>query len=92
MNIALTERFQRDVRDLEEEQRAAVFEAILSLPRAIGEPHLHSGLGIRKLHRSGIWEARLGLGLRLVFAIQKEVLTLVRVGTHQDIQRYLRSL
>ena len=92
MNLALTERFQRDVRDLEEEQRAAVFETILSLPRAIGEPHLHSGLGIRKLHRSGIWEARLGLGLRLVFAIQKEVLTLVRVGTHQDIQRYLRSL
>jgi len=53
---------------------------------------LHSGLGIRKLHRSGIWEARLGLGLRLVFAVQKEVLTLVRVGTHQDIQRYLRTL
>ena len=92
MNLALTERFQRDVKDLEEEQRAAVFEAILSLPRAIGESHLHSGLGIRKLHRSGIWEARLGLGLRLVFAIQKEVLTLVRVGTHQDIQQYLRSL
>ena len=92
MNLALTERFQRDVKDLEEEQRAAVFEAILSLPRAIGESHLHSGLGIRKLHRSGIWEARLGLGLRLVFAIQKEVLTLVRVGTHQDIQRYLRTL
>ena len=92
MNLALTERFQRDVKDLEEEQRAAVFEAILSLPRAIGESHLHSGLGIRKLHRSGIWEARLGLGLRLVFAVQKEVLTLVRVGTHQDIQRYLRTL
>jgi len=92
MNLALTERFQRDVRDLEEEQRAAVFETILSLLRAIGEPHLHSGLGIRKLHRSGIWEARLGLGLRLVFAVQKEVLTLVRVGTHQDIQRYLRTL
>ncbi|HEX9726524.1 MAG TPA: hypothetical protein VGC53_19760 [Vicinamibacteria bacterium] len=92
MNSALTERFQRDVRDLEEEQRAVLFEVVLSLPRAMGEPHLHSGFGIRKLHRSGIWEARLGLGLRLVFAIQKEVLTLVRVGTHQDIQRYLRSL
>ncbi|MGH9461758.1 MAG: hypothetical protein ACRD1X_11110 [Vicinamibacteria bacterium] len=92
MNLALAERFQRDVRDLKEDQRAAVFEVILSLPGAIGEPHLHSGLGIRKLHRSGIWEARLGLGLRLVFAMQQEVLTLVRVGTHQDIQRYLRTL
>ena len=28
MNLALTERFQRDVRDLEEEQRAAAFEAM----------------------------------------------------------------
>jgi mRNA-degrading endonuclease YafQ of YafQ-DinJ toxin-antitoxin module len=92
MNVALTERFQRDVRDLAKDRTAAVFEVILSLPRAMGEPHLHSGLGIRKLHRTGIWEARVGLGLRLVFTMEPELLTLVRVGTHEDIQRYLREL
>ena len=92
MKIVLAERFQRDVRTLPEDGLSAVFESILSLPKAMGEPHIHSGLGIRKIHRSGIWEARVGLGLRLVFAVEDQVITLLRAGTHEDIQRYLRDL
>lgn len=92
MKIALTERFQRDVRTLGDDERAAVFGAILALPRAMGEPHLHGGLGMRKLHRTGIWEVRVGLGLRLVFVFEAGLLTLVRAGTHDDIRRYLREL
>jgi hypothetical protein len=92
MKIALTERFQRDVRALTAPQRAAVFDALLSLPRAIGDAHLHAGLGIRKLHGSGIWEARVGLGLRLVFARERGLPTLDRAGTHDEIRRYLKSL
>ncbi len=70
MKLALTEHFQRDVRNLGADRKAALFEAMLSL--AMGEPHQHSGPGIRKLHRSGIWEARVGLGLRLVFTLELE--------------------
>lgn len=92
MKIELTDRFQRDVRALPQDRKSAVFQAVLSLPRAIGEPHLHAGLGIRKLHHSGIWEARVGLGLRLVFMIQRKLLSLLRVGTHEEIRRYLREL
>lgn len=92
MRIALTERFQEDVRRLRDEQRAALFEVILVLPKAIGEVHRHAGLGLRKVHASGIWEARIGLGLRMVFALEGNAATLVRVGTHDEIRRYLRSL
>jgi len=92
MRIALTERFQRDVRALSNDQRMATFDAILLLPRTVGEPHLHSGLGMRKLHASGIWEARIGQSLRLVFTIEPHLVTLVRVGTHDDIRRFLREL
>ncbi len=92
MKLALTERFQRDVRALTIAQRGTVFEVLLSLPRAIGDPHLHAGIGIRKLHRSGIWEARLGLGLRLVFGLEPGLPTLVRVGSHDEIRRYLKGL
>jgi mRNA-degrading endonuclease YafQ of YafQ-DinJ toxin-antitoxin module len=92
MRVALGERLQNDVRGLEAERRAAVFEAILALPRALGEPHRHAGLGLRKLHASGVWEARVGLGLRLVFALEAGLLTLVRVGSHEDVRRYLRQL
>ncbi len=92
MRIALAEGFQRDVRALSEAHRLAVLDALLSLPRAMGDPHVHAGLGIRKLHASGIWEARVGLGLRLVFALEAKLLTLVRVGGHDEIRRFLRQV
>jgi mRNA-degrading endonuclease YafQ of YafQ-DinJ toxin-antitoxin module len=92
MRVLLTERFQRDVKDLDDEQRRAVLDAILSLSRAVGDPYVHAGLGIRKLHPSGIWEARVGLGLRLVFGLQPDMLALVRVGSHEEVRRYLKEL
>jgi mRNA-degrading endonuclease YafQ of YafQ-DinJ toxin-antitoxin module len=92
MRIALAEGFQRDVRLLSETHRLAVCDAMLGLPRALGDPRTHAGLGIRKVHASGIWEARVGLGLRLVFALEADRLTLVRVGSHDEIRRFLRQL
>lgn len=92
MRIALGQRFQKDARELDPQQRAAVFEVLLALPGVLGDTHTHAGLGIRKLHRSGIWEARVGLGLRLVFMLEPSLLTLVRVGSHDEIRRFLRDL
>ena len=92
MRVALAEGFQRDVRALSDAQRLALFEAMLALPRAVGDPHVHAGLGIRKLHASGIWEARVGLGLRVVYVLETNLLALVRVGAHDEIRRYLRQL
>ena len=92
MRIALTERFQRDVRGLDGNAREALFDTILGLPAAVGNVHRHAGLGLRKLHRSGISEARVGLGLRLVFTLERNTCTLVRVASHEEVRRYLRSL
>lgn len=92
MRIALTERFQRDVRALSTEQRAHVFEVLLSIPVAMGNPHQRQGVGLRKLHASGVWEARLGLDLRLVFGFRDGLLTLDRLASHDEVKRYLKSL
>jgi len=90
--IHLTQRFQKEVIELGGERRPAVFEAVLALDKALGYPHLHAGLGLRKLHPVGIWEVRLGLGLRMVFTVDEEAITLVMVGTHDEVRRYLRTL
>jgi mRNA-degrading endonuclease YafQ of YafQ-DinJ toxin-antitoxin module len=92
MRISLTERFQRDVAALNPSQRLELFEAMLGLPKALRDPHRHAGLGIRKLHASGIWEARLGLALRLVFTLASDTATLVRVGDHDEIRRWIKSI
>ncbi len=92
MKITLTERFQKDVEDLQDLQRSQAFSILLKLPGALRDIHRHSGLGLRKIHPSGIFEARVGLGLRMVFGFEKENLILHRIGTHDEIQRYLRGL
>lgn len=92
MRIALLEAAQRDARALSQEQRAALFDVLLALPTVVGEPHRHAGTGLRKLHSSGIWEARVGLGLRLVFTLKDDTATLLRIGTHDEVRRYLRTL
>jgi len=90
--VALTERFQREVRALDAAHRAAVLDVVLGIPAAPGDPHRHRGLGLRKLHHSGVWEARVGLGLRTVFTLADGVATLVTVGTHEDVRRYPGTL
>jgi hypothetical protein len=92
MKIALTEKAQADLRALEATQRASVLHALLALPTALGRRHLHSGLGIRKVHRSGVWQSRAGLGLRIVFLLAQDELILVTVGNHDAVRRFLRAL
>jgi mRNA-degrading endonuclease YafQ of YafQ-DinJ toxin-antitoxin module len=92
VKLEFTERFQSDARALDPQQRTGMLDAILALPRALGTPHLHAGLGLRKIHASGIWEARVGRDLRLVFTLATDILTLIRVGNHDDVRRYLKSL
>jgi len=92
MKISLSEAFQRDVQRLDKSKKNSLFEILLKLPKAIKNIHTHSGLGLRKIHSSGIFEARLGLGLRLVFGFRNQELSLHRLGSHEEIRKYLKKL
>jgi len=90
MRVALTRRFQSAVHDLDRKGQAAVLDAVRALPSALDAPDLHAKLGMRCLHESGVWSARVSLGLRLVFAIEDETLVLVTVGSRRAVKSYLR--
>jgi mRNA-degrading endonuclease YafQ of YafQ-DinJ toxin-antitoxin module len=92
MRVALTERFQSDVLARTDAERTAVMTVLLALPKALGRPHDHAGVGLRRLHASGIWEVRVGLGLRMVFILADNTLSPVRLGTHDDVKRFLKTL
>lgn len=64
-------------------QRARGAEAIL------GQPHLHSGIGLRSFGRYK--EFRVGLHLRCLFLIEGGDIHLVIVGTHDEIAAYIRN-
>ncbi len=48
------------------------------------------GLGLRKL-RNDFWEVRIDLAHRILFRLRKDWLTVVLVGSHNDIHRYVKD-
>lgn len=89
-------RFTRDFRRLVEKKgiaSVAVEHAGIAAAAVWGQPHLHSGRGIRRLGH-GVYEARFGRDWRLVGTWWKDTGELVFdfFGTHSEVQHYLRTL
>ena len=82
---------QKRLRALPREQCADVVLKLLELGDAFGKPHAHSGLGIRKL-RADLFECRVGLSLRILFRASPDALILRFIGSHDEVQKYLRTL
>lgn len=68
----------------------SVESAMYQIEAVWGQPHLHSGRGIRSFG-GGIFEGRLGRDWRLVFRPQGNVLVFLFLGTHSEVQKYLRN-
>ena len=81
--------FDRTYRRLPRPEQAAVEQALTRLVRALESGERAEGLGLKKLER-GFWEIRAGLSIRILFKLEKGLVTFVIVGTHDAIRRYLR--
>ena len=92
MTISLHRQFIDQVHKQPAAVRAAIFEAVLQLPDALRNPSRHTGLGLRKLHSSGIWEVRVGLGLRALLQLQPDQTVFRFLGTHDEVRKFLRNL
>jgi len=47
---------------------------------------------LRKLHRTGIWELRVGLSQRALFRLSGDEATFVFLGAHDEVKRFLKTL
>lgn len=90
MRVDLRPAFIRQVRKLPRAQQDAVQQALDGVMDGFGQPHVHAGLGLRKL-RHHWFECRAGLELRLVFLAGKGVLIFHLAGDHNDVRRFLKS-
>jgi hypothetical protein len=81
--------FERAFRALSPEWQADVKAPATLLPEAFGKPHVHVGLGVRKVGR--YFEFRVGLKLRVLFLLRKGDAVLVTVGAHDDIVRFIKE-
>ncbi len=92
MKLALSSRFQKQIRDLPESLVEELDVAARQVLECFGRPHLHQGLGIRKLHSQGVYEFRVGRRWRVIFTRPtKDVLMLHLMGDHRAVQHFLDS-
>ena len=81
--------YRRAFGRLSEDQKETVEGTLNRLEAALGLPHAHSGLGIRRF--GNYFEARAGLGLRILFLIQDGDIILTTVGNHDQIRAFVKE-
>jgi hypothetical protein len=83
---AVMQRLQR----LPKDERVECLLALCDLADTFGRPHVHSGLGIRKLG-SRLFECRGNVALRFIFQDRPTDLFVSFLGNHDEIKAVLRS-
>ena len=70
---------------------AEIAACLEHLQKSFGKPHLHAGLGLRRLTRR-LFEFRISRGIRVVFAfIKPRTFRLVMTGNHDDVRAWLKA-
>lgn len=78
------------LRRLVKDEMVECLLALCELPESFGRPHLHSGLGIRKLG-GHLFECRGSLALRFIFQDRPADLFVSFLGDHNEVKALLRS-
>ena len=95
-SVYLDEDQRAELRRWPKPARARVGRLIQHVQENFGQPHLHSGVGIRDLSPQGsrfnVYECRIGRGLRLVFTLETPALLYFHmIGNHDEVRRFLKS-
>jgi len=90
MNVATLKSFRRCLKAHDDETLGEVLKSMNLAASVFGQPHLHSGRGIRDL-RQGIYECRAGLDLRLVFRRKDDALVFEFAGTHNEVRAWVKA-
>ena len=80
----------RRLQTLPKSEKTECLLALCELPEAFGRPHVHSGLGIRKLG-SKIFECRGNVSLRFIFQDRPSDLFISFLGNHDEVKALLQS-
>jgi len=83
--------FDRTYRRLIPAVKFAAEKTIARFIHSLEVNQIPEGVGLKKL-REDFWEIRVGLSIRVLLKWESEQIRFIIIGTHQDIQNYLRRL
>ncbi len=81
--------FRRAYYRLQEPDQHLVDRALTGLAEYLETGRAAMGLGLKKLG-PGVFEARAGLGLRIVYVEEGNRVMLALLGNHDEVRRFLR--
>ena len=70
--------------------RDECWDALLQLSETFGQPHVHSGIGIRKLGQH-LFECRGNRDLRFLFLNLNDSVEVRFLGNHDEVRKELKS-
>ena len=79
----------RRLRETPKSDRVECLLALCDLVEGYGQPHVHSGLGIRKLGKK-LFECRGNRDLRFIFQDRGDELYVSFLGNHDEVRNLLR--
>lgn len=88
--VFVSPRLRKTAENFSTELRAKIARAIADAEAAFGDPHRHSGLGLRKLGRRS-YEIRVHLQWRVVLLHDGQTLVAYDVMDHHQVRRWLRG-
>jgi hypothetical protein len=88
--ILLSPRFYHSLKNISDAELGRVEEALRIIPDCFGQPHVHTGISIRRL-RKNIFECRAGLKIRLLFRQKPGALEFFFVGDHDEVRHIIRG-
>ena len=91
MRYFQTAAFRRAYRALDPARQHRADRALRQLEILYAQSQRPFGLGLKSL-KPGIWEIRAGLGDRILFRRQGDIVELLIVGNHDEIARLLRQV
>jgi len=78
------------LRELPKGEKVECLLALCELSESFGQPHTHSGIGIRKLGTK-LFECRGSLALRFIFQDRPTDLFVAFLGSHDEVKALLRG-
>jgi hypothetical protein len=92
LRVNVTAELIEELRHRTKAERKEIGDAINSVLEAWGKPHLHAGIGIRRLTTT-IYECRVGREQRLVFVwmVTDAELVFFFIGTHDEVRKLIKS-
>jgi hypothetical protein len=90
VNILTRPSYRRSIKRFSRNEPAEINAAIARLPEGLRNPHVHAGLGIRKL-RPSLFEIRAGLDVRVLLLRESHDYILGFAGNHDEIRAWLKA-